>query len=252
MKKTWKALAGTVLAASLVIAPMVTAGAAAAEAPLEGKVGDAGRRDERQNAPGYWEKRFAEFDATCYSHQGNRGSDHGSIADNKKTVTLKTFNQDWPGDHWVVLVVKAGNTNNVIVNPEPNVAYASPLNSGGKQADVSHWIVCKGTTPPPAAEPVTPTLAFTPPTCLAEGVLTRSNNVDWTEVKNADGTSVWKAVARTGFVLAAGAKSEWTVPDLKQLLADNGSAMMTSPKCRRRRSNTRPGSMASGRAATPP
>lgn len=99
------------------------------------------------NQPSYWEDYGPHDNAQCYSHSGN--SDHGSITDGGKTVTLNAFNvAAWPGDHWELLVVKGGSDwNNVIVHPTAGVAYGSPLNSGGQQSDVSHWIVCKGDAP---------------------------------------------------------------------------------------------------------
>lgn len=107
------------------------------------------------NQESYWEDFFSDHQASCYKHDGN--SDHGSITNGGKTVTLNTFNQSWPGDHWEALIIKGGSLwNNVIVHPSAGVAYASPVNSGGEQSSVSHWIVCKGTTPPPEDIEVTP------------------------------------------------------------------------------------------------
>lgn len=151
-----KTLAGAVLAASLVVAPLVTAGASATT-ELIGTVGTMETASPEANSPKYWEARYADHKADCYNSTGDSG--HGRLTDGKKTVTLYPYQDSWPGDHWEVLVVKAGNTNNVIHHPVAGVAYASPLNSGGKQAEVSHWIVCKGTTPvvPPAQPAATVT-----------------------------------------------------------------------------------------------
>jgi len=113
------------------------------------------------NNPSYWEDYGPHDDAMCYKHEANdqgiSSSDHGSS--DGKTVTLNTFQDSWPGDHWELLIIKGGSEfNNVIVHPEAGVAYASPNNAAGNQANVSHWIVCKGTTPPVV---VTPTVTLT-------------------------------------------------------------------------------------------
>jgi hypothetical protein len=211
-KKTFKALAAVALAASLVVAPLVTAGASAAD--LIGTVGTFEDATPAANSPKYWEDRYADHQAECYSSTGN--SDHGRLTNGKKTVTLYPFNQAWPGDHWEVLVVKAGNTNNVIHHPVAGVAYASPVNKGGKQAEVSHWIVCKGTTPEAPPTVVTPTLEWTPPSCTAAGVLTKSPNAEWVSVLNGDGTTTWTAKPLAGTAFPAGNFS-WTVPNLDKL-----------------------------------
>lgn len=113
------------------------------------------------NEPSYWEDYGPHDDAVCYSHSGN--SSHGSVTGGGKTVTLNAYGADWPGDHWELLVVKGGSvSNNVIVHPSAGVAYASPLNDGGQQSNVSHWIVCKGTTPD---EPFDWNWTYPAPTC---------------------------------------------------------------------------------------
>jgi hypothetical protein len=145
-KKTLKALAGALIAAALVVAPMVTTGASATT--LKGEVGTIEAQTPKGNNTPYWEERYADYDVKCYKHGGDAGAyDHGTVSADRKTVTLKQFNQDWWGTGWVVLVINAGTSNNVIENPKADVAYASPENNGGQQANVSHWIVCKGTPP---------------------------------------------------------------------------------------------------------
>ena len=149
--RTFKALAGALVAAALVAAPLVTAGASADDAPDAWPADTVGVKGElvewtsETNHTDYWEEEYPNAVA-CYSSEGN--TDHGRITDDGKTVTLNEYDSSWPGDHWEVLVIKAGSLwNSVIENPEPGVAYASPPNDGGKQANVSHWIVCKGEYP---------------------------------------------------------------------------------------------------------
>ncbi|MBD3942560.1 hypothetical protein IF188_12715 [Microbacterium sp. NEAU-LLC] len=158
-KRTLKALAGALIAAALVVAPMVTAGASAAPkdkgpatAPTwpsatEGVKGELVAWTNQNNHADFWKTYVQDGDTVvCFDGQS---SAHGKLTDGGLTVTLEPFNQDWEGDHWELLVIKAGSDwNNVIVHPQAGVAYASPPNSGGKQAQVSHWTVCKGTTPP--------------------------------------------------------------------------------------------------------
>lgn len=212
-KTLLRSLASVVVAASLVVAPIAVTGAAAA-----GQVGVVGISEDatpQANSPEYWEARYAAHKADCYKAEGS--TSHGKLTDGDKTVTLNPFQDSWPGDHWEVLVVKAGNTNYVNVHPQAGVAYASPMNNGGQQADVSHWIVCKGTTPETAPTKITPTLDWTLPSCAAAGVITKSSNVEWVSKLNADGTTTWTAKALAGTVFADGVKSEWVVPNLDKL-----------------------------------
>jgi hypothetical protein len=96
-----------------------------------------------------------EHQAVCYKHDGN--SDHASLTEDGKGVVLKPFNQAWQGDHWETLVVKGGDGRNIISHPTAGTTYSAPLNNGGNTPDVSHYIVCKGTTPQSEPEPsVTP------------------------------------------------------------------------------------------------
>lgn len=150
-KRTFKALAGALVAAALVVAPLVTTGASAEDVPDAWPVETVGVKGElvewtpETNHTDYWEQEYPNA-IKCYSSEGN--TDHGRITDGGKTVTLNEYQESWPGDHWEVLVIKAGSVwNSVIENPQPGVAYASPPNDAGKQADVSHWIVCKGEYP---------------------------------------------------------------------------------------------------------
>lgn len=224
--KAFNVLAAVTVAASLIVAPLVSAGAAVADEGLVGTVGVMVPATSEANSPKYWEN-YTDHAATCYKHEGN--SDHGTLTDGGKTVTLKPYQQSWPGDHWELLVVKAGNTNNVIVHPQAGVAYASPLNNGGQQATVSHWIVCKGTAPFTQPTVVTPTLDVTLPTCLTAGAVTRSENVSWASVVNADGTTTWTASPLAGTVFADGVKTQWTVPKLDKLPSDSEGCRPTKP-----------------------
>lgn len=229
-KRTWKALAGALVAAALVVAPLVTAGASAAEpdawpADTVGVKGELVEWSSETNHTDYWKQLYPDA-VSCYSSEGN--TDHGRITDGGKTVTLNEYNPSWPGDHWEVLVIKAGNLwNSVIENPKAGVAYASPPNNGGQQANVSHWIVCKGETPPTV---VVPTLDVTPPTCLAEGSITRSENADWTFKVNADGTTTWTAKPKTGTVFESGVKVSWVVGSLSKLTEGCDSEQPEQPQ----------------------
>ncbi|WP_341994213.1 hypothetical protein MRBLWH7_002098 [Microbacterium sp. LWH7-1.2] len=158
-KRTFKALAGALVAVALVVAPLVTAGASAAEPSASWPADTVGVKGELKawtsdtNHTDYWKQQYPDAIA-CYSSEAS--TDHGRITDGGKTVTLNEYSPSWPGDHWEVLVIKAGNDwNSVIENPQAGVAYASPPNSAGNQANVSHWIVCKGKTPEQPKDKVT-------------------------------------------------------------------------------------------------
>lgn len=213
-KRTLKALTGALIAAALVVAPLVTAGATAAE-PFVGTVGTIEPATPKANGEKYWEERYAAYKAECFNHKPSDRTEHGSLTDSGKTVTLNQFQDDWPGDTWVALVVKGSNDNNVIANPKAGVAYASPLTKdGGPQSDVSHWIVCKGTTPVTVPTAVVPTLEIG---CDVVGYIKRSDNVTWTFDENEDGTITWTALPKTGTVLQNGVQVSWDVPSLEEL-----------------------------------
>lgn len=228
-KRTLKTIAGALVAAALVVAPLVTAGASAAEPVLKGELGVLQPWSSDTNKTSYWEKLYAAHNAVCYSAEGS--TSHGKITDGGKTVTLKPFDQDWPGDHWELLVIKGGSLwNNVIEHPAAGVAYASPVTKSGKQSNVSHWIVCKGTTPSTPPATVVPALQFTPATCELEGVLTKSDNVTWASAKNADGTTTWTASPKENTVFPVDARVSWTVPDLTKLAADSDACRPGQPE----------------------
>jgi hypothetical protein len=105
--------------------------------------------DTNPNHPAYWEALYPNAVA-CYD--GN--SAHGSLTDGGKAVELNEYDPSWPGDHWEVLIVNGGsvdvghgNGNEVYEHPSAGVAYYPPLNDGGNEPTVSHWIVCKGEDP---------------------------------------------------------------------------------------------------------
>ena len=213
--KTFTLLAGAALAASLIVAPVVTAGATAAD-PVdvtESSVSD-------KNKVEYWENEFSEYEAQCYKHEGNdlKNNAHGTVTPDGKGVILNEFNPDWPGNAWVALIIKAGTANNVVEFPKAGVRYESPSN-GNNQAEVSHWIVCKGEKPAvPVA--VTPTLTHADPTCDAAGTVTKSDNAVWTSKAGENGATIWTAAPKQGQAFTDGAKTEWTVPKLDKLTGD--------------------------------
>lgn len=215
-KNIVKAIASVAAAAALVVAPLAAAGASAAE-PLVGKVGVIEDATPKANSEAYWEARYAAFGADCYKHNPGDSTEHGSVTDDGKTVTLAEFQDSWPGDAWVVLIVKGATSNNVIESPEAGVAYASPTTNGDTQSAVSHWIVCKGTVPTTTPTTVVPTLDVN---CDLAGYLAFSSNVNWSSVKNADETVTWTAVPKPGTAFAPGTQDTWTVPALAQLVKD--------------------------------
>ncbi len=81
-----------------------------------------------------------DTEAQCFKHEGTGDTAHGTAT--KKAVTLAPYGQDWFGNGYALLVVKAGTDNNVTYQPTAGVPYATPE---GK--DISHWIVCKGQFP---------------------------------------------------------------------------------------------------------
>lgn len=121
------------------------------------------------NQASAWEAYLSEQGqtATCYKHGVDEQTPHGYVTEDGKSVILGTYQEDWPGDHYALLVVKGGNANAVYADPASGVTYAAPLNRGGNVADVSHWIVCKGQTPEVTTTTAAPTTTVpTPPTTV--------------------------------------------------------------------------------------
>lgn len=167
------------------------------------------------NDASYWQAR-TEHPSVCYKHDPpNERTAHGGLSQDGKSVILKTFNQSWPGDHWELLVVKSGSVdtgngagNAVYTHPVAGTPYAGPLNNAGQQGAVSHWIVCKGTTPTPT--PTSPTWTAVDGDCDAPaGTLTVAfdpNKVVYTgdgQGSYPAGTTVGGSfTAKSGFVIS--------------------------------------------------
>jgi LPXTG-motif cell wall-anchored protein len=106
---------------------------------------------DNPNDAAYWLPRAGDG-ATCAKHNPGDETSDGEITDGGTSVTLN------PGN-WVLLVVKSGsegpnNDGNLVYDdPVAGTAYSGPLNAGGQQGAVSHWIVCTGApTPQPDTE----------------------------------------------------------------------------------------------------
>lgn len=87
----------------------------------------------------------------CYKVEGAKDGAHGKVTDEveddkneKDSVTLYSYGSGWPGDHYSFLILKSSTDQKVIKHPQAGVAYTT---EGGKE--LSHWIVCKGSTPQP-------------------------------------------------------------------------------------------------------
>lgn len=114
-----------------------------------------------------WEAWLAEQGVTadCFKHEADEETAHGFITDNGLAVVLNEFDPTWPGDFWALLVVKGGDSNNVVLNPVAVThKYTAPLNNGGQVPAVSHWITCKGSGTPPTTTTVPETTTTVPQT----------------------------------------------------------------------------------------
>lgn len=130
-----------ILAALAVVATMLVIAAPAAYADQESE----------RNQADFWESQYPNSVA-CYKYDPpDTDNAHGYLTEDGKSVVLNQYGATWPGDHWEVLVVKAGSSggddgygNMIYEHPTAGVPYGAP---DGK--DVSHWIVCKGEDPEP-------------------------------------------------------------------------------------------------------
>ncbi|BDZ62063.1 hypothetical protein Lsed01_01981 [Demequina sediminis] len=106
---------------------------------------------DNTNSPEYWETVISNDigggNVSCYKDS------HGRVVDNGMAVSLSPFDPNWEGTGYVALIVKGGSAgedgagNKVYMFPNAGTSYKPPLNAGGQQAAVSHWIVCKGDVP---------------------------------------------------------------------------------------------------------
>ena len=97
--------------ALLLVAGLISLGAGPANADnLVGAVGELQPWSEATNHADYWKDAGPHDGAQCFSFDANdegvSSNEYGSSVD--KTVTLNAFNQEWPGDHFELLVVKGG------------------------------------------------------------------------------------------------------------------------------------------------
>ncbi|MDL9979140.1 hypothetical protein [Microbacterium candidum] len=180
-KTMFKALAGALIAAALVVTPLVTVSASAkdsAPVSLEGQTGVMKPWTQETNHVEYWERVYPG--ATCVKGESSLGK--VTVSETGKSVTL-----DAPpaGQQWTALIIKAGNVwNDVVDSPKTGVAYASPVNNGGQQAVVSHWIACAGpattVVQPPKPEPVSTDKVVTTFACGADRTITTTTTTaDW-------------------------------------------------------------------------
>lgn len=127
------------------------------------------------NDPAYWETQ-TQHPSVCYFHEGD-GGNHGTVVANGRAVQLYQFQDSWPGDHWELLVVNGGSNDAVYVHPTAGTNYFAPLNGGGRYPRISHWIVCKGTTPPTTS---TSTTTTAPTTTVSQTTSTTSTTTSTT------------------------------------------------------------------------
>lgn len=128
--------------------------AARVQDPTDDATQGSGGEDNTNNTP-YWENQYPG--TTCYKDM------YGTVGAN--TVTLGAAPA---GTVWAVLIVKSGSVgdgNAIYVNPVVGTAYITPLNGGGNNGAVSHYIVCS--KPAPVLENATANVVVTPPTCDA-------------------------------------------------------------------------------------
>ncbi len=150
-------------------------------------------------------------------------SPYGSVTDRNKAVTLKA-----KASGATALIVKGGSVDNgsgpgnvVYSNPVAGRPYFAPLNKGGQQADVSHWIICMPNTPSfdpnwqypaPTCDGLTVTYPTDIPAGQANDVNIKVKNLATSEVKTFNfhnGTGTWSG-AQTFNVTARTDWPGWT------------------------------------------
>ena len=179
--------------ALLLVAGFVSLGALPANAGNE----------NNQNEIVYWQNLYGAATTTCAKDQ------FGSITTDSSGHSGVTLT----GAHtWLSLIVNSGSVdygqgpgNKVYPNPVAGTHYLPPLNNGGQQGAVSHWIVCwtTPTTPQDASASATPTDA----TCEASGGVNFSiTNATWeNDTDLTDGSRL--AIANAGHLFPGGAST---------------------------------------------
>ncbi|GAA1955184.1 hypothetical protein [Microbacterium deminutum] len=194
MYKTWKALASVTVAAALVIAPLVTAGAAADEPPP----------DEPTTVA----------EETVAPSEGAVATDPPptpveAVADAVDTVVAAVADLVSP---------ETATPQTYGYHPSPTPTYTpTPTPSCPPMPETG------GYYPPECEVEVTPMLSVIPPTCEHAGTFTYSptDTVTWTFEDQPDGSTIWTATPKDGYVFPEGAQTEWTVPNLDKLPADS-------------------------------
>jgi len=169
---------------------------------------------DNTNEASYWNDKFPH-PAVCYKHNPGESTAHGAITNGGTAVTLNTFNPAWPGDHWEALIVKGGSVdsgwgpgNAVYIHPSAGTPYFAPLNAGGQQSSVSHWIVCKGTTPE-TTEEASATVVVTAATCSVAATAAAGTVVNAT-LQSSSGTT---GPSTYSFVFVANDDAEFPAGD---------------------------------------
>ena len=184
--------------ALLLVAGFVSlgAGSSSATAPVD-----------NTNEITYWETQYPSG-TTCF--KDTDAAPYGAVTDSGMTVTLA-------GSYdWVALIVKGGAVdygdgpgNKVYSSPSSGTPYSPPLNNGGQQAAVSHWIVCINTTPPPVT--TVPGVTFTDVCGVANDGFTSvvdTASIDYTITDSrvaGVGNVTVTAAPQSGYTFAAGA-----------------------------------------------
>ena len=183
----------------------------------------------------YWQALYPNA-VSCYKYDGNGGA-YGTVTNGGDAVTLNPFQQAWPGNRWEVLIVKGGSVdtgngpgNAVYPLPIAGTPYFAPLNHGGQQAGVSHWIVCTGQT---SQQPkvATAAISFIAPTCDKDQklVLGSVTNATWGTVVYTGTDSRGFSVTATAVGVAKFAGGDSTKTFTGTLLAATGGC--TPPPC---------------------
>lgn len=194
------------------------------------------------NTEEYWEASLSEAgytDVSCYKYGDTGSNSHGGVYTDENGVTyveLNEFQDEWPGDQWVLLVVKGGSDTNgggdaTYYHPDHDVAYYAPDNpQSGKPFGVSHWIVCKGTRPATTTttesttsttEATTTTTEAETTTSTTEAETTTTTEVETTTTTEAETTTTTEAETTTTSTTEPTTTSTTTVDETTTTVVDD-------------------------------
>lgn len=153
------------------------------------------------NSADYWSD---VYNTTCIKFEPNETSQYGHLNSNANGIIV-----DAP---LLALIVKGGSVNGgnaVYDNPTIGGNYLAPLNAGGQQSAVSHWIACL----PPVTTTTAVVTTTSIPTTTTNSTTTTSTSTTSATSSTSSTTSSTSTIPTTTTIKGTTTTVETTVPE---------------------------------------